>query len=140
MASRAGRGAPSAFAGTVHSVNVTHRPSALDRTFFVTLVLKGLYGAVEVIAGVALLLVSPAQLEAAARALTRHELREDPHDPVAHWLLGYTGGLSVSATVFGAVYLLVHGAVKVILVVAVLRDKLWAYPWLIGFLVAFIGW
>ena len=23
---------------------------------------------------------------------------------------------------------------------AVLRDKIWAYPWLIAFLVAFIGW
>lgn len=119
---------------------VTPSRSFLDRTFVVTLVLKGLDGVIELVAGVALLLVSPAQLEAAARALTRHELREDPHDPVAHWLLGYTGNLSVSATLFGAVYLLVHGVVKVFLVVAVLRDKLWAYPWLIGFLVAFIGW
>ena len=62
--------------------------SLLDRTFVVTLVLKGLDGVIELAAGVALLLVSPAQLEAAARALTRHELREDPHDPVANWLLG----------------------------------------------------
>ena len=46
----------------------------------------------------------------------------------------------MSATLFGAVYLLIHGVVKVFLVVAVLRDKLWAYLWLIGFLVAFIGW
>ncbi len=114
--------------------------SALDRTFWVVLVLKGLDGVVELIAGVALLLVTPAQLEAAARALTGHELHEDPHDPIANWLLHYTGTLSVSATIFGAVYLLVHGVVKIILVVAVLRDKLWAYPWLIGFLVAFIGW
>ncbi|UUT35792.1 DUF2127 domain-containing protein [Microbacterium elymi] len=29
---------------------------------------------------------------------------------------------------------------KVVLVVAVLRDRLWAYPWLIGFLVVFIGY
>lgn len=28
---------------------------------------------------------------------------------------------------------------KVLLVGAVLRDHLWAYPWLTGFLVAFIG-
>lgn len=116
------------------------QPGFLDRTFVVTLILKGLDGVLELVAGVGLLLVSPAQLEAAARALTRHELREDPHDPFAHWLIGYTGNLSVSATLFGAVYLLVHGVVKIVLVVAVLRDRLWAYPWLIGFLVAFIGW
>jgi uncharacterized membrane protein len=51
-----------------------------------------------------------------------------------------TGGLSVSTTLLGAIYLLAHGIVEVILVVAVLRGKLWAYPWLIGFLVAFIGY
>jgi uncharacterized membrane protein len=119
---------------------VTAPRSLLDRTFVVTLALKGLDGVIELLAGLALLLVTPAQLDAAAHALTRHELREDPHDPLAHWLLGYTGNLSVSATLFGAVYLLLHGAVKVVLVVAVLRDRLWAYPWLIGFLIAFIGW
>ncbi|MGO4534203.1 DUF2127 domain-containing protein [Leifsonia sp. 2MCAF36] len=117
-----------------------NRRSLLDRTFFVSLVLKGLDGAVELVAGFALLVVSPAQLEAVTRALTRHELHEDPHDPIANALVNYAGGLSVSTTLFGAIYLLAHGIVKVILVVAVLRDKLWAYPWLIGFLVAFIGY
>ena len=39
---------------------------------------------------------------------------------------------------FGAAYLLVHGIVKVVLVVA--RNKLWAYPWLIAVLLLFIGY
>ena len=41
---------------------------------------------------------------------------------------------------FGAIYLLTHGAVKVVLVIALLLDKLWAYPWMIGFLTLFIGY
>jgi len=114
--------------------------TALGRAFLVTLILKGLDGALELIAGVALLLVSPAQLEAVARTLTRHELQEDPHDPIANALVHYASTLNVSATTFGAIYLLAHGIVKVVLVVAVLRDKLWAYPWLIGFLLVFIGY
>jgi uncharacterized membrane protein len=32
----------------------------------------------------------------------------------------------------------VHGAAKLVLVVALLRGKLWAYPWLIGLLIAFV--
>jgi uncharacterized membrane protein len=116
------------------------RRSLLDRTFFVSLVLKGLDGAVELIAGAALLVVTPAQIAAVTRALTRHELREDPHDPIANALVHYTSTVSVSATLFGAIYLLAHGIVKVVLVVAVLRNRLWAYPWLIAFLVAFIGY
>src|SRR5262249_3023398 len=39
-----------------------------------------------------------------------------------------------------AVYLLSHGIAKVVLVALVLRDKLWAYPWLIALLLAFIAY
>jgi uncharacterized membrane protein len=38
------------------------------------------------------------------------------------------------------VYLLVHGAVKVVLVIALLLNKLWAYPCLIIVLLIFIGY
>lgn len=53
-----------------------------------------------------------------------------------HW----AEGLTVSTTLFGAVYLLLHGLVKVVLVWAVLRDRLWAHPWMIGFLLVFIAY
>jgi uncharacterized membrane protein len=35
---------------------------------------------------------------------------------------------------------LLHGAVKVVLVVALLLNKLWAYPWMIVVLLIFIGY
>jgi uncharacterized membrane protein len=54
--------------------------------------------------------------------------------------LRLTSTLTVSSTLFGAAYLLVHGIAKVVLVWAVLRDRLWAYPWLIAFLLVFIGY
>jgi uncharacterized membrane protein len=38
------------------------------------------------------------------------------------------------------VYLLSHGVVKIVLVGALLRNQLWAYPWMIVFLLAFIGY
>ena len=41
---------------------------------------------------------------------------------------------------FGAIYLLSHGISKVILVALVLRNRLWAYPWLMGLLGMFIGY
>jgi len=113
-------------------------PDLLDRTFRITLLLKGLDGVLELIGGVLLLVVSPRELDSIARALTLHELSEDPHDFIANALLHMTASLSVSAELFGSVYLLLHGLVKVVLVAAVLKDKLWAYPWMIGFLGAFI--
>jgi uncharacterized membrane protein len=41
---------------------------------------------------------------------------------------------------FGAIYLLTHGLVKVVLVTALLLNKLWAYPWMIVVLLLFIGY
>ena len=121
-------------------VESEYRPTLLDRTFRVSLVLKGLDGLLELIGGVLLLVVTPTQIGQLAQILTQHELSEDPRDLIANTLLNWTGSLNVAASLFGAIYLLLHGAVKVVLVWAVLRDHLWAYPWMIAFLFIFIAY
>ena len=113
---------------------------ALDKTFKIGLVLKGLDGILEVIGGILLLFVSPYAIDHLARVLTAHELSEDPHDLIANYLLHTTAHLGRGTTIFGAIYLLSHGIAKIVLVALVLRDKLWAYPWLIGLLLAFIAY
>lgn len=114
------------------------RTGALDRTFRVSLILKGLDGVLELIGGLLLLVVTPVQIGDLGRFLTQHELAQDPRDFVANSLLHLTSNLSGSASLFGAVYLLLHGVVKIVLVWAVLKEKLWAYPWMIAFLLVFI--
>jgi uncharacterized membrane protein len=110
----------------------------LDQTFEVGIILKGLDGLLEVIGGLLLFVVSPATIDRVVTSLTQHELSEDPHDLLATHLLRTAHGLTGPAVVFGAVYLLAHGLVKVILVTALLKNQLWAYPWTIGFLGVFI--
>ena len=113
---------------------------ALDKTFKIGLVLKGLDGILEVIGGILLLFVSPDTINHLVRVFTAHELSEDPHDLIANYLLHTTAHLGRGTTIFGAIYLLSHGIAKIVLVALVLRDKLWAYPWLIGLLLAFIAY
>ncbi|WP_417235762.1 DUF2127 domain-containing protein [Arthrobacter sp.] len=110
----------------------------LDKTFKVSLVLKGLDGLLELVGGILFLLVPPDRIGSLVRVITQHELIEDPGDLVANALRDAAGAMTVSASIFAAVYLLLHGLVKIVLVWAVLRDKLWAYPWMIAFLLAFI--
>ena len=110
----------------------------LDRTFEAGIILKGLDGVLELGGGLLLLLVSPATINRTAATLTQHELSEDPHDFVSAHLLSAAHSLTGSTVVFAALYLLSHGLVKMVLVGALLRNKLWAYPWMIGFLAAFI--
>lgn len=114
--------------------------SLLDRGFAVGLILKGLDGVLELVGGVLLLFVAPATIHRVVVALTHGELSEDPHDFIAVHLLHATAGLSASSVGFAAVYLLAHGVVKVVLVIAVLQNRLWAYPWMIAFLLLFIGY
>jgi uncharacterized membrane protein len=106
----------------------------LDQTFEVGIILKGLDGVLEVLGGLLLLMVSPATINRVVTSLTQHELSEDPHDILATHLLKTAHGLTGSAVLFGAVYLFAHGLVKVVLVAALLKNRLWAYPWMIGFL------
>ena len=113
---------------------------ALDRTFRISVTLKGLDGALETIGGLVLLFVRPVTLHRLARSLTQHELSQDPHDYLARHLLGSAGHLTHGTTLFAAIYLLSHGLAKVVLVVAVLREQLWAYPGMIALLGAFIAY
>jgi uncharacterized membrane protein len=112
----------------------------LDRTFEISILLKGIDGVLELIGAALLLVVSPATIDQFVRWLTQHELSEDPEDFIATHLLRITHGLTGAAVGFAAVYLLLHGIVKVVLVTALLRNQLWAYPWMIAFLLAFIGY
>ncbi len=112
--------------------------SLLDQAFQIGIILKGLDGVLEVIGGLLLLVVSPATIDRVVTSLTQHELSEDPHDFLAMHLLKTAHGLTGSAVLFGAAYLLSHGAVKIILVAALLKNELWAYPWTIAFLGVFI--
>jgi len=112
----------------------------LDRTFEVGITLKGLDGVLEVVGGVLLLVVSPVTINQLVRSLTQHELSQDPHDFIATHLLSAANGLTGSSVRFGAIYLLLHGVVKIVLVAALLRDQLWAYPWMIVFLGIFIAY
>jgi uncharacterized membrane protein len=113
---------------------------ALDKTFKIGLVLKGLDGILEVAGGILLLFLSPHAIEHIVRTLTAHELSQDPHDVIARYLVHSTSHLSSGITLFGAIYLLSHGIAKIVLVALVLRDKLWAYPWLIVLLLVFIAY
>lgn len=112
----------------------------LDRIFDVSVTLKGIDGLLELVGGILLLLLSPDKLNAIVRFLTQHELSEDPNDVIATHLVRYAHSFTTSGSLFLAAYLLSHGLVKIILVVAVLKEKLWAYPWMIAFLLIFIAY
>ena len=113
------------------------RGDALDTTFNIALVLKGLDGLLELVGGLLLFVFSPASINALAQRLTQHELTQDPQDFWAHHLLHLTGNLHRTQA-FGALYLLFHGVVKLVVVVGLFRRERWAYPVAFVFLGGFV--
>ncbi len=77
---------------------------------------------------IALALISTNSIVNAVNAITQEELVKNPHDFVATRLLAMAHSFSVQTKNFYAFYLLSHGVVKLLLVVGLLRNKLWSYP------------
>ena len=111
--------------------------SRLDEIFRLSISLKGIDGLLEMIGGGLLLVIKPQTLNGIVTALTQHELSQDPHDFIANRILHTAQHLN-STRLFGALYLLAHGAVKLVLVASLLRNKLWAYPAMMLVLAVFI--
>lgn len=108
--------------------------------FRIAILLKGLDGALEIFGGAVLLTIGPASILRVVAFLTQGELAEDPHDLVANYALQVAQHLSISTEHFAALYLLIHGAIKLVLVGALLRGKIWVYPVAIIVFAAFIAY
>jgi uncharacterized membrane protein len=116
------------------------RPNLRERLFRLSVALKGLNAALEIVGGVALAAVSPAFIIHIVAFLTQDELTEDPRDFVANYLLRAASQMSLGGQLFTAIYLLSHGVIKLSLVWALLKYKLWAYPLSIAVFGAFIAY
>ena len=104
-----------------------NRDRFLHETFRVGILLKGLDGVSEIVGAFLVWFLNPVTAEGILRAFFRHELAENPHAFLATYLLGELHSLANSKG-FAAVFLLSHRLTKVVLVIALWFDRLWAYP------------
>jgi uncharacterized membrane protein len=96
--------------------------------FTISLILKGVFALLEVLGGIFAYFTSQQFLLRIVSAITQDELIEDPKDLIANYFLQSARQISVSSQHFIAVYLLSHGVIKLLLVIGLLRRKLWYYP------------
>jgi uncharacterized membrane protein len=115
----------------IHSTRGVRTRSLLDQSFRFSLTLKGLHALLEIILGIAILTVNPQVMNRFALTLLNPELSEDPGDFVATHLLRIFQQFAAGGKHFASLYLLSHGIVKIALIVALFRNKLWAYPTMI---------
>jgi uncharacterized membrane protein len=122
------------------SILLQDRARLRELLFRLSVLLKGLDAVLEILGAIALWLVSPGFIAAAVHFLTQDEIAEDPHDLVANLLRHAAARFSLPSEHFMAIYLLAHGLIKIALVVALLRNRLWAYPVAIVVFLGFIAY
>jgi uncharacterized membrane protein len=111
-----------------------------ETIFRISIALKGLDALLEVAGAFALWAIRPGMIVHMVALLTQDEIAEDPRDLVANFLRREAHHLSLASEHFMAIYLLAHGIVKGLVVVALMREKLWAYPMAIAVFAGFIAY
>ena len=99
--------------------------------FDLSLVLKAINGALEVVGGLLVLAVPPTFIIKVVEFVTAGELDNDPDDVIANSLRDAAHSFAVHAHYLIAIYLILHGTVKALLVLGIFAGKKIAYPLLV---------
>src|SRR5665213_115586 len=107
--------------------------------FRIGIVFKGLDGLTELVGGFLFVFFSSDAMSDFVDRNTRGVLQWDPDNLLAHSLRHSFDQMSSGGKIFVAIYLLGHGAIKVLMVAGLLRDKRWVFPVALVVLLGFIG-
>ena len=104
------------------------KEKSIFRIFELGLLVKGLNALIEITSGFFIWFVNKAFIINFFLNLTQNELSDDPKDYLANFIVNTASTFSTSSQYFFAVYLIIHGFIKIFLIIGLFRKKLWAYP------------
>jgi uncharacterized membrane protein len=113
------------------------RQKELSTLFDLGLVVKAFTGSLETLAGLFVAFTPRSFVLKIAMVVTEGELSTDPDDPVANAIRDAAHSFSLHTHFLFAGYLILHGLVKVVLVIAIFMGKKSAYPLFMGALIIF---
>ena len=106
----------------------TQQEKRISLYFRISILIKGAISLVELLAGIALLFIPVSYFLNLLATYAEAELREDSGSFIASHLLSLSHQAAAISGTFIALYLLSRGLIKVLLIWAMLKNKLWAYP------------
>lgn len=101
----------------------------IDRTFEISVLLKAFFGFFEILGGIFFAISDRLILNNFLISMAQKEISEDPNDIIANFVIKSANNLANGTQVFAVVYLIFHGVVNIFLAAALLKNKIWAYPW-----------
>jgi uncharacterized membrane protein len=119
---------------------LTERSPTLRFAFIAAVIVKGIDGAIESVAGAIVALAGTQSLYALLIRVTAPELELHPQSHAVHLIRHGAQGLVHASSRFVAIWLLVHGILKLALAVELLRGRRWIFPVASGVLACFVGY
>lgn len=108
--------------------------------FDISIIGKGIISAAEIVAGLFAFVIPVSVVTGFVGAWAQQELGEEPGDYIATQLDHIAHQLSFASSTFIALYLLSRGLVKLLLIIAMLKNRLWAYPASLALIGAFMAY
>ena len=121
-------------------MTIVRKQKGLHDGFLIGIAFKATVGALQTIAGIIVLAVNQQTLAAWVARWTTPELIEEPSSHIAAWANSSVADLGAGSHTFVTIYLISHGVIKLGLIWAMLRRKMWAYPWSMWVISGFIAY
>jgi uncharacterized membrane protein len=102
--------------------------SLLDQSFRAGIAIKGFDAVLECIGGVLIWFFKPSSLNGLLRFAALHDLPGKYDEIIVAHLFHWTQALANGGKTFASIYLITHGLSKIVLVVGLWMNKIWAYP------------
>lgn len=101
----------------------------IDRTFEIGILIKSFFGFFEVLTGIIFAISDRFIMNNFIILMAQQEIADDPNDFVANFLIKSASSIANGSQIFAVIYLIFHGVVNISLAIALLKNKIWAYPW-----------
>ena len=102
--------------------------TVLRLAFFVAVTVKGIDGLIETLAGLAVAILGTPGIYALVIEITAPELDLHPDSRAVHLIRRGAFDLAHVSSRFLIIWLLVHGVLKLVLAVELLRQRMWIFP------------
>jgi len=106
--------------------------------FKIVIILKGFDGGFEILGGVLLLVVPLDSIQDALSGVAFYEVQTGQHAFIGNFIMSVSQKLDPHLQLIAALYLLLQGSIKILLVIALMKKRYHLYPWAIGFMLVFI--
>ena len=117
-----------------------NKNNIIDISFYAGLAIKAANALLEIVGGFLLVILTPDGLSRLIRIIALPELSEDPADPLMNYLIRLGQNLTSSTQDSVAIYMLLHGATKLVVIWLLWKKILWAYPLAMIIFGLFIGY